>query len=178
MGRNAVKKIVLTGLMIALTFLTTYVTRIPGPVPPGYINFGDVVILLAALLIGRDQGMIAGAVGSAIADIAVGGFIFAPITLVVKGLEGYVAGLIAEQAGFEKKSEVKNIAALIAGSLIMVAGYFLAELYILRIFDSSFGFAAAYSELPLNLIQGGVSSVVAYVLFKALDGIGVRKLLA
>lgn len=178
MQRNSVKKIVLTGLMIALTFLATYLTKIPGPIPPGYINFGDAIIFLAALLIGRYTGMIAGAIGSAIADIALGGFIYAPITLIVKGLEGYVAGLIGNPSGNAARKEPMKIAAVIIGSLIMVAGYFLAEMYILKLFDSSFGLSAAYFDLPLNLIQGGVSSVIGYALLKALEGMGARKFLA
>lgn len=177
MTRASIKKIVLTGLMIALTFITTCVTRIPGPVPPGYINFGDVVIMMAAILIGRYSGLIAGAVGSAAADIALGGLLFAPVTLVVKGLEGYITGVIGDGGSSLKGGAFIRIAAVAAGALTMVAGYFLAEMYVLGLFDDAFGAAAALTELPLNLVQGGVSAAVGYVLVGVLEHVGVRKIL-
>ena len=51
--------------------------------------------------------------------------------------------------------------ALIAGAAVMVAGYFIAEAAILSLFDRAFGIAAAAAELPFNLLQGGVSVVLA-----------------
>lgn len=193
------KKIVLNGVMIALVFLSTVFTRIPGPVPPGYINFGDTVIMVTAILLGKNSGLIAGAFGSALADIiAPGGLIFAPITFVVKGLEGYVIGKIVYvdrhidtkeyRSGTDRKKselpnkssgkyEVKKIVAIITGALIMVAGYFITELTILKLVDPSFGYAAAISELPFNFIQGGVSAVLGYILSTLLEKAGVRRLL-
>lgn len=176
MSRFSIKKTVLTGLMIALTFLATYFTRIPGPVPPGYINFGDIIIMLAAILIGRYCGLAAGAIGSALADIAAGGFIFAPITFIVKGLEGYVTGLLGDSR--QPGRQAARVAAVVAGALVMVAGYFAAEMYILKLFDSSFGLAAAVSELPMNLVQGGISAAVGLVLVRVLEGVGIRRILA
>lgn len=193
------KKIVLNGVMIALVFLATVFTRIPGPVPPGYINFGDAVIMVAAVLLGRNSGLAAGAFGSALADIiAPGGLIFAPITFIVKGLEGYLIGRIAHvnkhrdtieykteidsgKSELSNKSsgkyEIRKIAAIITGALVMVVGYFIAELSILKLVDQSFGYTAAISELPFNLIQGGISSVLGYVLSTLLEKAGIQRLL-
>jgi uncharacterized membrane protein len=148
-------KIVLNGLMIAMTFLATYFTHIPTPVPGGYFNLGDAVILTAAVLMGKTSGVVVGAIGSCLADVAYGAFIFAPVTFVVKGLEGLAAGVIAR----------KSIAAAAGlGSVVMIAGYFLAEALILGLIDNAFGFAAAYAELFPNLLQGAISAVVAYIL--------------
>ncbi|RCX17558.1 putative membrane protein [Anaerobacterium chartisolvens] len=171
---NTTNKVVVNGLFIALVFLCTYFTRIPGPVPPGYINFGDSVIIVGAILFGRGCGLISGSIGSAIADLASpGGIIFAPITFIVKGLEGYVAGAVAERSNAHKRKEVLRIAGAVAAALIMVLGYFIAECYILGIFDKTFGYAAAIAELPFNLIQGGVSVVLGYLLSSVLLKLGV-----
>lgn len=172
------KKVVLAGLFIALVFLSTYFTRIPGPIPPGYINFGDAVIMVAAILFGKSYGFFAGSIGSALADIvSPGGFIYAPITFIVKGLEGYITGLIASrQVGMDSKSTIR-IVSIVVGAVIMVAGYFLGEMYVLRIFDSQFGYTAAAADLPFNLIQGGVSSVIGYMLVVILDKAGVKRIL-
>ncbi|MCR4434660.1 MAG: ECF transporter S component [Clostridiales bacterium] len=164
MNGKSVKKIVLNGLMIALVCLATYFTRIPAPIPPGYVNIGDAVIMIAAILLGRNAGFIAGAIGSCLADLAAGAFIYAPITFVVKGVEGYITGLIASREGAEKSGEVSRIMAVVIGALIMVAGYFAAEAFILGWFDETFGISAALTNLPLNLVQGGVSAVIGYVL--------------
>lgn len=199
MEKTSTKKIVLNGVMIALVFLATVFTRIPGPIPPGYINFGDAVIMVTAILLGKNSGLVAGAFGSALADIiAPGGIIFAPITFVVKGLEGYFIGRITHVDKYENitknsaetdreksellnknagKYEIRKIAAIITGALIMVAGYFIAELTVLKLVDPNFGYTAAISELPFNLIQGGVSAVLGYALSTLLEKAGVRRLL-
>lgn len=78
----------INGLMIALVFVVTRFTSIPTPV--GYFNIGDVAIMVTAVLLGKNSGFAAGAIGSAIADISSGYYIFAPVTFIIKGLEGYV----------------------------------------------------------------------------------------
>lgn len=164
MNKVSTKKIVLNGLMIALVFLGTYFTKVPIPSTQGYFNLGDTVILVTAILLGRKSGLLAGALGSFLADIVGGYFIFAPLTFVVKGLEGFIAGTIASSAGTKKPGEARKIMSVAAGVLIMVAGYFIGEAYILTLFDKTFGYAVAVTELPLNLLQGGISAVVGYLL--------------
>lgn len=172
------KKIVLNGLLIALVFLTTYFTKIYGIVPPpGYINLGDAVILITAILLGGRSGFLAGSVGSALADVlAPGGIIFAPVTFIVKGLEGYVTGKIVYGRKKGTTEELTKIAGVVTGAAVMVAGYFIGELYFLKLFDNTtFGYAFAIGELPGNVLQGGVSAVVGYLLSTVLVHAGIRK---
>lgn len=157
------KKIVMNGLMIALVFLATYATKIPGPVGP--FNIGDAVIMVTAMLLGRNSGMMAGALGSAVADIAMGYAFFSPFTLVVKGLEGFIVGTIAYQGREGKLGKARMIAGVSVGAVVMIAGYFLSESLILPIFNKDFGIAYAIKDLvSTNLIQGIVCAVVGYVL--------------
>ena len=163
MKNNTTKKIVLNGLMIALVFLATYTTKIPGPVGP--FNIGDAVIMVTAMLLGRNSGMLAGALGSALADIAMGYAFFSPFTLVVKGLEGYIVGTIAYQGKSEKIGKARMIAGVSVGAVVMIVGYFLAESLILPIFNKDFGFALAVKDMiSTNIIQGVVCAVVGYIL--------------
>jgi len=161
-----IRRIVLNGLMIALVFLVTYFTKIPGPV--GYFNLGDVVIIIAAVVLGKSSGFIAGAFGSALADIlgGAGYIIFAPITFLVKGLEGFLIGYIVHNLGnkLKIKEEITRIISIVSGCVFMVVGYFLGEAYILKIFSPEFGLARALVDLPLNLVQGGASIAVGYVI--------------
>jgi len=175
MDRISTKKIALNGLMIALVFLTTYFTRLPEPIPPGYVNIGDAAIMIAAIVLGKSSGFIAGSIGSCLADLISGAFIYAPITFIVKGVEGFVIGLIMQENRKGKPGELFGIIAVVAGAAIMVAGYFLAESYILGIFDKTFGYTAAVANLPLNLVQGGVSAIIGYVLSTLLIRINIGK---
>ncbi len=181
MKKANTKKIVLNGVMIALTFLATRIISIPGPIAPGVINLGDTVILITAVLLGKSSGMLAGAIGSALADITFpGGFVFAPVTLIVKGLEGYIAGMLASRGGTVKeavKGRLYIITAMAAGALLMVIGYFAAEAFILSLFDSTFGLTFAVSELPFNLVQGGISALIAYILSSLLVKVNVNEYL-
>lgn len=219
MKNDSVRKLAMNGLMIALVFLATYFTRIPTFLPGGYFNLGDAVIMLAAAFLGPVGGLIAGAVGSAFADLAASAAIFAPITLVVKGIEGLVVGLLAAKymrstlrkpAGgiyalndqdLNKEAlndhtsskqtssndlpdnkldggilnNLKLILALAVGAIIMVAGYFSGEAFVLSLFAKDFGIVAAAGELVANLLQGGLSAVLAYFLILLLSRAGIQK---
>lgn len=177
MMKISAKKIVLNGLMVALVFLATYFTHIPSPLPGGYFNLGDTAIFAAAIVLGRNSGLLAGALGSFLADMAFGSFLFAPVTFVVKGFEGYIAGAIASCRSGKHAGELCRIMAVAAGAAVMVAGYFLAEATVLQLFDKTFGLAAAMLELPTNLAQGGLSAIVGYALSTLLLRVNVKRLL-
>lgn len=89
------RKMAIAGILTAMTVVATVFTKIPSPLPQGYFNLGDTIVLIAGAIFGSMTGAFAGAVGSAAADILTGGLIFAPITLIVKGAEGYIAGKIS-----------------------------------------------------------------------------------
>ncbi len=161
---NSTKKLTLTAVFTALVFLGTRLLSFPGPVPPGYINLGDSVIILCAVLMGSASAGFAGAVGSAVADMTYpGGIIFAPFTFFVKGCVGIIAGMIAR-----KKSPLSIVIASITGGLVMVAGYFFFEWLVLPLIDKTFGMAFALAELPFNFIQAAVNSGLAILLSMAL----------
>ncbi|WP_010248178.1 ECF transporter S component [Acetivibrio cellulolyticus] len=171
-SRKRIRNIILDGLMIAMVFLVTYFTKIPGPVGP--FNIGDAAIIVAAILLGKNSGFIAGAFGSALADIAFGALYFAPITFLVKGLEGFIIGFIVYKFSSNGviREEIVRIVAIAIGCLIMIAGYFLGETFIL---STRFGFAAAMLELPFNAIQAGLSALAGYLVSTSLVRVKVLK---
>lgn len=158
------KKLVLNALMIAVVFLITYLPflHIPSPIAQGYFNIGDAAIMIAAILLGRKSGFIVGALGSALADLAVGSFIFVPITFIVKGLEGYIVGAIANRNRGKVPSRAMRIISLVVGAIVMALGYFIFELIVFNQINKSLAFTAIAAELPGNLIQGTVSAIMAY----------------
>lgn len=157
-----IRKLVINGMMIALVFLVTKFAGFTAPF--GYFNLGDAVVMSTAILFGSKTGLVAGAFGSALSDALTPGYLaFAPITFIVKGMEGYVVGLIAN-SGSEKNNTIK-IAAVAAGACVMIAGYFLGEVLILGAFDKTYSFAYAINELvSTNILQGSICAVIGYIL--------------
>lgn len=152
----------LLALFCALVVDATIIFRIPIPATGGYFNLGDTIIFMAGALFGPLFGMIVGGLGSAVADV-LGGFAqFAPWTLVIKGIEGLIAGLLIKTVRADLKTGRGAVFCFIffvlAGAW-MVAGYFGAE-YVIFTFD----WAPPLAELPFNLVQGGISAVVAAIL--------------
>ena len=62
MKNATTKKLVMTALMMALTMVATMFIRIP--LPLGYVNLGDVFVLLSVFILGPVYGTIAAGVGS------------------------------------------------------------------------------------------------------------------
>ena len=151
MKRQPVVTIMLSAIMAALVTVSTYMVQIPVPATGGYINIGDAMVFISALLFGPIVGGFAGGVGSALADLWGGYLVFVPITLVVKGLEGTVPGLIRNG-----KNGGRDVLAVIIGGIIMVVGYFVAETSLLQrtVFD-------ALAETPGNAFQVAVGALVS-----------------
>jgi uncharacterized membrane protein len=152
------RKLAISAVMAALVCVATILVQIPNPPTRGYINVGDAMIFVSALTFGMIVGGVAGGIGSALADILSGYTFYAPFTLVIKGIEGLLAGVISDR----KRSKRDLLAVIVAGSE-MVLGYFLVEAYI-------FGVGAALTEVPGNIFQilvGGLIGIpVAYLVRK------------
>ena len=161
--QKAVIQLSLIAIMSALVTVGTLIIRIPNPMG-GYFNVGDVMIFVAALTFNPLIGGIAGGLGSAIADI-IGFPLFTIPTLIIKGLEGLLAGLITN-----RKNVFRDVFAVVAAGAEMVMGYFLVELYVLQ-----WGLGGALAEVPANIIQiiiGGIVGIpIALVLRRRLPEI-------
>lgn len=158
--KSIVLSAALSGVMAALVFVTTMLIRIPIPATQGYINIGDSMIFVSALLFGPIVGGFAGGVGSALADL-VGFPSFIVYTLVIKGIEGLIVGGLTTS-----KNSWKDIPVVIVGGAEMIIGYFIVEAYL-------YGVGAALAEFPGNVFQASFGAIVAIPLCFA-----IRKRLA
>ena len=138
--------IAMIAVFAAVICVLTMVIQIPIPATGGYINIGDLGVMIAGLLLGPVIGGIAGGVGSMLADLLSGYVIYAPATLIIKGLEGLVIGLIANPKKNYKKLTYRDIIAVIVGGIIIVSGYFIYESIL-------YGPAVAIVEIPGNIFQ-------------------------
>lgn len=161
-------------VFIALTFVVTRYTVIPIPATKGYFNLGEVVIYIAALVFGPAVGALAGGVGSGLADLAGGYLQFAPLTLVIKGIEGFIVGRLAGS------STGARLRATVAGGAWMVAGYFLAEVIFARPLgiapSPATAVAAAATEAPFNVVQVAVGAIIATVVAARLRALAPERL--
>jgi uncharacterized membrane protein len=152
-----------------LAFVGTTVIRIPIPATGGYFNLGDTFVMAAALLYGPLVGGLVGFIGPALAD-AVGFPQFILATAVVKGVEGACVGWLSR--GAHKGAQKRVVIALAAGIVILVGGYFLFEAVVypfLALGIPFFGVTdpkAALAEILPNLLQGGISAVIAFGIWR------------
>ncbi len=148
--------IALVAVLIALTTVFTLLIRVPTPAR-GYVNLSDVAVTFASLIFGPWVGMVAGGVGTALADL-LGGFApFAPLSMVAHGLEGLLIGLIA----LKRRSVGWMILAWLIGSLAMVAVYLVGE----GLFYT--GWPLALAEVPMNAFQALVGGLIGIPLVLA-----------
>ena len=143
------------GIFSALICILTMIISIPIPATQGFINIGDAGVMITGLLFGPIIGGIAGGVGSSLADVFLGYTIYAPATLIIKGLEGFIVGIIANPKKQNSRINHKDIISVITGGLIMTYGYFLYEIFL-------FGVPGAVYELLLNgIIQFGLGALIS-----------------
>jgi uncharacterized membrane protein len=146
-------------ILAAVTTVLTRVVQIPLPAR-GYINLGDVAIVFTAITLGPFSAALAGGLGTALADLLSGPYAFwAPISLIVHGLQGLLIGLIAQ---VRPNNIGPQILGGIVGIIVMAGGYLLAGVFLE-------GTGPALTEVPGNLIQGGVGVVLGILVGAAVS---------
>ena len=157
-----VRLLVRLAVLCALAAVATIVIAIPIPNLTGaYVNAGDAVVYTCAYILGGGWGALAAGLGSAAADLILGSALYAPATLLIKGLMAFVAGKIMARGSASLKG---RLAALLVGGIIMPLGYFLYETIL-------YGVGPAAAGLPFNLIQYAGGIVLGILLIQALDRI-------
>ena len=167
MGRNYIKKTVFAAVFVALTFVSTYIIRIPSPTN-GYVNLGDGFVLTSGWLLGPVFGPLSAGIGSMFTDLLAGYTEYAPATLIIKALDCLVAAFI--YSVFKRKL-IGMIIGGIAGELIMVFGYFLFSALML-----GNGLSAALS-ITGDLVQGVMGIIFAVMIMKISERTGLDVLI-
>lgn len=152
MNKMQTKKLTIAALFIALTCVATMVINIPIPATNGYLNLGDSMVILSGMLFGRYFGGLTGGIGSALADLLLGYAHFAPVTLIVKGIEGLIAGYSKQM-----NTAGRVFVAVVAG-FVMALGYLVAEVFM-------YDFTAALASFPSNLLQAAGGILIALLLY-------------
>jgi uncharacterized membrane protein len=152
-------KISLIAVFTALICVTTMVINFPIVNTDGFINVGDSIIFVCAIMLNPLSAFICGGLGSAFADLFLGYIHWAPFTFIIKGLEGLICSVLYKI--LIKKIKIKFIFTIILSTLtaaiFMVAGYFGVSIIYYGLYN------AYVSSLP-NLVQGGLSIIIAIIL--------------
>ena len=155
--QNKTLKIVLAGLLAALTCVATMIIRIP--TFKGYVHIGDCMVIASGIILGPVVGGLAAGIGSMLADILGGYFVFSVATLIIKFLAAFAAGIsFSLFKKVVKKYDLPSvIVAGIASEVVVVLGYFIFEIF----YE---GMAAAIAEILPNCVQGVTGLILAAVL--------------
>lgn len=145
------KKIVMSAVFMALIVVATAFISIP--LPLGYVHLGDMIIVIACFMLKPKYSIPVSAIGSALADLILGYYLYIPATLIVKAVFATCFAIF-----FSKDINlVKTIIALVLGSLIIPAGYLIFETIV-------YGFGAAVASIVFNLLQGAVCSLIGGII--------------
>lgn len=155
-----IKKIAFLGLFMALLVIATTIFRFPVPTFNLYFNLGEGVIYLVALIFGGPAGAIVGGVGSGLSDILGGYPVWAPITLLIKGIEGYIVGMLAKK--------MKPYMAVATGAVFMMLGYATAA-------GLLYGTGAVPVELAGDFVQVFAGGIIALLLHNRLKNHIIRR---
>lgn len=172
-SNNKVLELVQMGLLIAVTCVVTMTMKVPTHI--GYTHLGDSMVFLAAILLGKKKGMTAAALGMFLADMLGGYFIWAPITLVIKGIMAFLSALIAYRGNYEGRNIINNIFGCIVGGIWMIAAYYVANAMLLTYvfakgtttLKQNFGITFLESVIP-NTIEVLIGMAIAIPLAIAL----------
>ena len=151
-NKEYLKKTAYAGVLAALVFIGT---ELHIPTAIGYINLGDLVILVSAYILGP-FALVPAAIGSTLADILAGYPQYAVATFLIKGIMGLVAGILLKRNSEGKVSLARKLSASFVAEVIMVAGYFAFESL-----PFMYGVAAAAGSLIPNGIQASAAIVGA-----------------
>lgn len=138
-----IREMIRAALFTALVFLATNL-GIPNGMG-GHANFGDVFVLLGGFLLGPVAGTLAGAVGSALADLVGGYMIYVPATFLIKGLMALTVSLAVRLIG--NRSSVRLLSAIGAEAIMMIGYYLNSAVFI------GFGWIAPLANIPGNAVQ-------------------------
>lgn len=177
MKNETTKKIALTGLMAALSYVVFTFLQIKIPLPGGdatSIHLGNAVCVLGALLLGGVYGGLGGAIGMTIGDLLDPVYIvYAPKTFLLKFCIGLITGLIAHKIGKitletdNKKVAIWATVAAIGGLLFNVVfdpliGYFY-KLLILGKPAAELTLAWNVAATSINAVTSTIVSVIVYL---------------
>ena len=163
--------LILTSLLVSLVFVATLLLNIKLPIAAngGLIHLGTAMLFIVSILFGPKKGAVAGAVGMGLFDLFGGWIMWAPITIITRGIQGYIVGKIAWSNGRRGTSFAYNLLAMLVSVPITVAGYYIGESILYQ------SFIIPLASIPGDLVQCAVGIAVAIPVCAMLKKVPVFK---
>jgi uncharacterized repeat protein (TIGR04002 family) len=162
MKKNHLKLMCISGIFAAVVFVVTAYLHVP--TYNGYVHFGDGFIFIAACILPMPYSVIVGVVGAMLADLLTGYAMWAPGSMIIKGL---LALLFTCKA--KKIITGRNLIMLIPAAVISAGGYYLYEALITK------NFVTSLAGIPGSTVQAVASSIVFVVMGGIMDKYNLRK---
>jgi uncharacterized membrane protein len=153
------KSLVLTALLTAIVTVMTFINIPLFGAQGGLIHLGYVALFPIAIIYGKRVGMIAGGVGMGLFDILSGWSAWAPGTLLIVGVIGYVVGQLTES----NQSYLVMALAMVIGSLISITGYFFYNAFIM-----GFGVESALVSVTGDSLKVFASTIITLLIIRPL----------
>ncbi|MHA2408306.1 MAG: ECF transporter S component [Candidatus Ranarchaeia archaeon] len=166
-------RVAVMGVMTALVTAATMLFQLSIPTTMGYFNLGESMVYITALTFGPYIGGFAGGVGSMMADLLTGYVIFAPATLISKGIEGTIVGYLSinlQKVIGKYASNTATLVGLINASILATIGAFFfvgfAEIVGVLSGDTTlYSFSIFLSPL-VWIVIGGICFITIYTMGK------------
>lgn len=171
--KTDIRLMCITAVFIALTCTATMIIRIP--IPLGYAQFGDCVILLATFLFGPFVGAVSGGVGSAMADFLGGYPIWCFPTFLIKSIFPLIMWVSirkkdpAKKTGTVSTGSIRTFIGVALSMTFMVIGYTLSGALLYG------SMAAGLSSAPGLIAEGIANGLAFYALAFLLTKSGAKK---
>ena len=153
MNSNKVKTMCLTAVFMALTFVVTRFIQIP--IPLGYFNIGNSIILIGCMFVSMPYGISIGGIASALADLT-SYPVYAIPTLIIKSLMPMV--FYSLQKLNINNDLIKKVLSFSIATLIPLFGYTITGCILYG------GIAAGLTQFP-GLLLEYIANIVVYTIF-------------
>ena len=149
--------LIMTSMLVALVFLSTFFLNIKLPISVngGLVHLGTGMLFIASILFGPKKGALAGAIGMGLFDIVGGWLLWAPITIVARGLQGFIVGKIAWSNGRKGSRLALNVTATIVSIPFMIAVYYFGEVILYG------NWIVPLTSIPGDLLQNALGMIIA-----------------
>ncbi|AXI10954.1 ECF transporter S component [Oceanobacillus zhaokaii] len=170
-SRQKTLDLIITSMLIALVFVSTVFLNIRLPIAAngGLVHLGTAMLFIASILFGPKKGALAGAIGMGLFDMIGGWLIWAPITIVARGLQGYIVGRIAWLNGHRGDSIALNVTATIISIPFMIAVYYIGESILYG------NWFTPLASIPGDLVQNVLGVIIAIPICVALKKVAYFK---
>ena len=122
-NQRVIIKIALIGVLSALCYVAVmFSIPIPSPLGKPMLHFGNLIVIISALLFGGPIGGISGAIGMGLYDIFAGYDVWSIMrTIILKLLMGLIVGFIYNKL-IKKENNRANFLLLVLGSILLFIG--------------------------------------------------------